>query len=246
MRDPAAADIFKIIEMFKNGNSKGVIDYIKNEGLDPSYSDEIISDYAAIHLNDDLIVDFFKDMHKLGGNPWGHDSIFKNSISNNKINGFKYLIEHENFQKISYTLLYVVNTACMKDKGSFLELLDGKIDLFDIKMDNENNPSFINVSLSYLSSHVLNYFLPKYGEKVFNCLTNSEAIGKLEGSLESKEKVLDFANMYIKKISKFAGIKDNIKISQIEALRETMAYLSYKALDHKISDVVKMPKTKKI
>lgn len=246
MHEPSSDETLEIIRMFKNSNPKAVIKYIKDKKIDPSYSDEIISDYAALHLRDDLIIGFFKDIQELGGNPCGHESIFKNLISTDKINGFKYLIDHEDFKKINYNFLYIVNTACMRDKDVFLELLDKKLDLFDMRMVDETNPSFINVSLSYLSPHVLNYFLPKYKEKVFNCIRNSEAIKKLESSLKEKDEVLIFANMYIKKLSKFSGLKEDIKIKQIEDLQEAMVYFNYKSLDKKISAVVKKPKTKKI
>lgn len=58
--------IFELLKLFKADQNIEAIDLIKSKNIDPKYSENIISDYAALWLKEPYIIDFFKNIEKLG------------------------------------------------------------------------------------------------------------------------------------------------------------------------------------
>lgn len=250
MRELPSLKTYDLIDLFKADKPDEVIDYLIKNGIDPSYDNNIISDYAALHLRDELLVDFLKEIEKIGGDPLGHDSILKNAISGDKIRAVTYLLNHKRFNKDMDNLIYIINTACMYDKVESLKLLDEKLNLFDYKMSTELNPTFINVTTNWCSLSCFNFIFDKYSKDNFQYFIHKEVFkSSIDINLkedEGKKKV--FVENYITKITDALQIDkfDSSVFEDSNLIRDKMAELYCVFLDKKLNDVNKRQRKNKI
>lgn len=206
--------IFTIINLFKKSKYDDAINIIKEKNIDPQHSSNIISDYAALWLEEPHLIPFFKKIKKIGGNPIGHDSISKNLAQLGKSDTLKYLIEEGVLEKpeIKKYIVYIINTALMGGQLETFKVLNENLEIKKYKLSDEKNPSFVNVAVAYPNKEIFRYLFknnliqPYFFEK--------ETIGKLEYSAnslkstnENKEKKLEAINFFIKKVANHFELK---------------------------------------
>jgi hypothetical protein len=157
--DETDKHIFTIIELFKKSKHDEVIDIIKHNNIDPQHSYNIISDYAALWLEEPHLIPFLKKIKKIGGNPLGHRTIIKNVATQGKIDTLKYLIDEGAFHanEIKDELVFILNGIVMDGHLESLKLFAEHIDIMQYKMTDESNPSIINRAFNSPHKNILDY-----------------------------------------------------------------------------------------
>lgn len=153
--------ILNILDLFKQDKDDEVIEIILKNNIDPAYSDNIISDYAALWLREPLLVPFFEKIKKIGGEPSTHDSIMKNCLQNNKNESVKYLIEQNVLNNCSNGIVYFINVAIMGENLIGVKELGNHVDLEKYFLSNEENPSCVNVAIFYGKKDIVEYLFEK-------------------------------------------------------------------------------------
>src|SRR5579875_1971543 len=109
----SVSDTLIILGLLKEKKFDEVFEYIKKNNIDPQMDENIISDYAAIWVDDENLVRFFKQIKKIGGEPTGHKSILNNTSRYGKLNSLKYLINEGALERNDYEVVYAINNAVM-------------------------------------------------------------------------------------------------------------------------------------
>lgn len=136
--------IWPILDLFKTSHYQEVLDLIVHEKINPQYSENIISDYAAIWLKEPEIVEFFKQITKIGGQPTAHHTIVQNVIKNNKLKALEYLLTHGALEHCKADIVYMINAVVLNGNESAFEKLAGYVDFSQYCLSGEANPSCIN------------------------------------------------------------------------------------------------------
>ncbi len=216
--------IFELLKLFKADQHIEAIDLIKSKNIDPKYSENIISDYAALWLKEPYIIDFFKNIEKLGGEPFAHNSILKNCIKQEKNNTVKYLIEKGVLDHCKDEIIYFINVAVMGNVNKeLIETLSKHIDFSSHKMPNEENPSFLNIAIKYSNKTIIDNLIET--KEIENYLFKKETIQILETS-EDKE----FQDFFISKVAQMYSLKSDDYLNEkyengdIECIFKKMQY----------------------
>jgi hypothetical protein len=237
--DRESSYIIQIIELFKKNEFDEVFKIIKDNDIEPQYSENIISDYAALWVEDKHLVGVFKRLKEIGGEPTGHRTILSNTASNGKLAGLEYLINEGALEKNKKELVYVINGAVMDHELNSLKLLAKHIDLMQYKLLDEINPSIVNRIIDYPDKKILDYLFKENMMQPY--LFSYEVLKALENTHADN----DYKNYFIKKVATSLGLKNHKKyISQEEykpgdtaAILKTIQYDAL-AKDLKINDTV--------
>ena len=98
--------ILHLLHLFKSSEAKLAINYIKKHNIDPNYSEQEISDYAALWLKEPEIIKFYKDIIKIGGDPANHHTILQNVLKGGKFKAAEFLIENKALEKNHEQIIY--------------------------------------------------------------------------------------------------------------------------------------------
>ena len=100
--------ILHLLDLFKCSEERLAINYIKKHNIDPNYSEQEISDYAALWLKEPEIIKFYKNIIKLGGDPTNHHTILQNVFKTGKLKAAEFLIENKNLEKNHENIIYII------------------------------------------------------------------------------------------------------------------------------------------
>lgn len=207
--DRESSYILEIIELFKKNEFDEVFKIIKDNDIDPQYSENIISDYAALWVEDKHIVDVFKRIKRIGGEPTGHRTILNNIANNGKLVGLKYLINEGVLEKNEKDIVYVINNAVMGNQLGAIKILAKHIDLLQYKLLDEVNPSIINRIIDYPDKKIIDYLFKENMMQPY--VFSYEVLKGLENTHANQES----KNYFIKKVANSLGLKNHNKyISQ--------------------------------
>lgn len=197
--------ILQIIELFKKNEFDEVFRIIKDNNIDPQYSDNIIADYAALWVEDKHIVRVFKKIKEIGGEPTGHKTIINNLVRLGKLKGANYLINEGVLEENKDDIVYIINNAAMSSDLSSVKLLRKHLDITQYKLLNESNPSIVNRSFEKTNKKLCDYL---FKENIIQpYIFSNEVISQLErNSLEQ-----NYKNYFIKKVVNYVGLKDHKK-----------------------------------
>ncbi len=216
--------IFELLKLFKTDKHIEAIDLIKSKNIDPQHSENIISDYSALWLKEPYIIDFFKNIEELGGKPFSHNSILKNCIQQEKNNAVQYLIDKGALEYCKDDIVYFINMAVMNHVNKeLMNILTKHIDFSIHNMQNEENPSFVNIAIKYSNKTIINNLFES--KEIENYLFKPETIRILESC---KEK--EFQDFFISKVAKIYSLKsddylnDKYEKGDIECIFKKMQY----------------------
>lgn len=200
--------ILPMLDVFKRGEYIDVLNTIKQNNINPNYSSNEISDYAALWLKEPEIVQFFKEIKKIGGNPIGHKSILQNCLSNSKNKAAEYLIKEGVLISCEDSIVYFINEVVAKNNIEGFNLLSKHVDVSKIKLNwggFEENPSCLNRAIEHQNKDILK-ILFKSGivqENIFNKETSNK--------LEESKITQDFKYWFIDNVSKNLKLKNKKK-----------------------------------
>lgn len=218
--------ILKIIELFKKNEFDEAFKIIKDNDIDPQYSDNIIADYAALWVDDEHIVSVFKKLKQIGGDPTGHKTIINNVTRLGKLKGFNYLLKEGVLTKNDDEIVYIINHAVMGSQLGLIKLLRTHIDITKYKLLEECNPSSVNRIFEYPNNKILDYF---FKEKIIQpYIFSNEVINALERSSIDQE----FKNYFIKKVANSVGLKNVKKYISEETYKPGDIQVILKTIEH--------------
>jgi hypothetical protein len=223
-----------ILGLLKEKKFDEVFDYIKKNNIDPQMDDNIISDYAAIWVDDENLVKFFKRIKKIGGEPTGHRSIVNNTSRYGKIKSLKYLIAEGALKRDDSEVVYAINTAVMDNQLESIKLLRKHIDVTKYPLLAESNPSIINRIVDYPSKKIFNYL---FNEKIIQpYIFTTEFVQHLENlkAQKDEEKKIyhDYKNYIIKKVLKHVGLENKNKYISQEEYKPGDIYSIFKTIEY--------------
>ena len=203
--DKEVSYILQIIELFKKNQFDEVFKIIKDNDIDPQYSENIISDYAALWVDDEYIVGVFKKLKKIGGEPTGHKTIINNLVRLGKLKGANYLINEGVLEKNKDDIVYIINNAVMSSDLSSVKLLRKHLDITQYKLLDESNPSIVNRSFGTPNKKLCDYLFKE------NIIQPYIFSNELVRELESSSLEQDYKNYFIKKVVNYVGLKNHKK-----------------------------------
>lgn len=233
--------VFNIINLFKKDDYESVLKIVKDNNIDPQYSSDCISDYAALWLKEPYILDFFVKFKSIGANPIGHPSILKNCITGEKINTVKYLIDEGILEKFPDDIIYFINIAVLEQQFSIFDYLCEKIDVKKYIMMGESNPSCINRVLDESLEDMYLLLIKKNIVQPF--LFTKETIDYLN----SMRTTLSFKNIVVSNLLQYLNIpmKDEYLVkNNNEDINTIFNQIRYDTLDNSLTQKIIAPSQK--
>jgi hypothetical protein len=239
--------ILPMLDVFKRGEYTEVLNTIKNKNINPNYSSNEISDFAALWLKEPEIIYFFKEIKKIGGNPIEHKSIFQNCLSNQKNKAAEYLIGEGVLLSCEDSIVYFINEVIAKNNLDGLDLLSKHIDISKVKLNwnsFEENPSCLNRAIENQNKEVINKLFKM--NIVQQNIFNKESAEKLDQGKITQ----DFKYWFINNICKNLKLKNKKKYlsSNYEDgdITVTLKVMQYDILSNELKTKQISKKTNKI
>lgn len=220
--------IWYLIKLFKSSEERLAINYIKKNNIDPNYSEQIISDYAALWLKEPEIIKFYKNIIKLGGDPANHHTIFQNVLKGGKFKTAEFLIENKSLEKNHENIIYIINNAIMDNSLEGLKLLKKHIDIFSYKFNHfepQNNPTILNLSIYYNKEKFLPFIFENIKDK--NIYFSDET----KKYLENKDVTNEFKKAFFKELINFLDLDDKKYLENKDVFENGDATILLKVLE---------------
>lgn len=220
--------ILHLINLFKSSEARLAINYIKNHNIDPNYSEQEISDYAALWLKEPEIIKFYKDIIKIGGDPTNHHTIFQNVLKGGKFKTAEFLIENKSLEKNHENIIYIINNVTMDGSLEGLKLLKKHIDIFSYKFTHfepQNNPTILNLSIYYNKENLLPFIFENIKDK--NIYFSDET----KKYLENKDVTNEFKKAFFKELINLLDLDDKKYLENKDVFENGDATVLLKVLE---------------